>query len=385
MEYKTQRLMIALLKNALDNSTLTQEQKALLDEESLQELYTLSAKHDMAHLVGYSLKKQGLLQTSKLKASFEKQMMLAVFRSENMEHEIDSLVPFFEEEEIDFILLKGAVIKELYPEKWMRTFCDTDVLVREKDIEKAAKSLADKLGYTEKGRTSHDVSFTTPSGVSIELHFDLLEQDMYAGADKLLSKVWESAKVCSGFAHKMEMSDEMAYYYHIVHMAKHFGHGGCGVRPLIDLWIMGKENAENRKRIIDEGGLSAFAETVQHISSVWFENAEHTQLSAMTEEYILSGGVYGNYENRVLSQQAKKGGKLRYLLGRVFMPMESLKQRYPKVRKYPILAPIYQFERMFTMIREKRVKRAIREMKVNANISKDKIKSGADLMKKLGI
>ena len=381
MEYKIQRLMIALLKSAVDSTELTEEQKALINEETLQELYKLSAKHDMAHLVGYSLKTQGFLKTSKIKPAFEKQIMLAVFRYENMSNEIESIVKLFEEEKVDFILLKGAVIKELYPEKWMRTYCDTDLLVREDSLERAAKLLEEKLGYFEKGRTSHDISFTAPSGVSIELHFDLLESDMYVGAEKLLGQVWSSVSPCDGYEHKMEMSDELQYYYHIVHMAKHFGHGGCGVRPFVDLWLMKSENSQSRQRIINEGGLAEFEKTVQRITSVWFEKAEHNQLSAMTEEYVLFGGVYGNYENRVFSQQAKQGGKIKYLISRTFLPMESLKQRYPKVKKYPILAPVYQFERMFTMIREKRVGRALKEMKINANISKDKVKKSAPIAK----
>ena len=385
MEYKIQRLMIALLKNAVDNSELSEEQKSLITEETLQQLYKFSLKHDMAHMVGYSLQKQGFLGESKYKNAFEKQIMLAVFRSENMENEISVLVKLFEEEKIDFILLKGAVIKELYPEKWMRTCCDTDILVREKDVERTGKLLVEKLRYTEKGRSAHDISFSSPSGVSIELHFDLLEADMYAGVDQLLSQVWAGACPCEGFVHKMYMTDEMMYYYHIVHMSKHFGHGGCGVRPFVDLWLMKSDSDENRKKIISEGGLSSFEETVQRITAVWFENGVHNELSLATEEYVLFGGVYGNYENRVYSQQGKQGGKIRYLLSRTFMPMESLKQRYPKVRKYPILAPVYQFERMVAMVRKKRVGKVLREIKINANISKDKVKSGADLMKKLGL
>ena len=38
--------------------------------------------------------------------------------------------------QIPFVPLKGSVIKNLYPDKWMRSSCDTDILVHENDLEK---------------------------------------------------------------------------------------------------------------------------------------------------------------------------------------------------------------------------------------------------------
>ena len=142
---------------------------------------------------------------------------------------------------------------------------------------------------------------------------------------------------------------------------------------------------EERAKMIAESGLVDFENATRTVAKVWFEGGEHSALSGYVEEYILNGGVYGSYENRVYSQQTRQGGKLKYLWKRTFLPMESLKNRYPVVRKYPILAPIYQFERFFTMVREKRLGKAVKEFKVNAKMSKEKIESGADLIKKLGL
>ena len=42
------------------------------DEKELSELYVLSKSHDMAHLVGSALKKNGLLEDGENKKAFEK-------------------------------------------------------------------------------------------------------------------------------------------------------------------------------------------------------------------------------------------------------------------------------------------------------------------------
>lgn len=388
MEYKIQSLMLALLKNEICGAVLSEEHKKSIDEQMLKQLYALSAKHDLAHVVGSCLQKNGLLGAVPIKKAFDKQVMLAVYRDEWMDYEIEALSQLFESEGIDFILLKGSVIKNYYPEKWQRTNCDVDVLVKENELERITELLQEKLNYSKKGRTSHDVSFSTPSGVSIEVHFDLVEGDMHPEGKNLVEKVWKSARPYAGFEHRMAMSDENEYCYHLTHMAKHFRDGGCGVRPFIDLWLMCDRKAYDislRNKMIEDAGLTKFETAVQEVVKAWFGDGEHTVVSVCVEEYVLNGGVYGNFENRVYSQQSRQGGKFKYLWKRTFMPMDSLKQRYPKVKKYPILAPIYQFERMFTMIKEGRAGRALREMRVNAKMSKEKIKSGADLIDRLGL
>ena len=42
---------------------------------------------------------------------------------------------------IPYVLLKGAVIQHLYPEAWMRTSSDIDVLVHEEDLDAAVKAI----------------------------------------------------------------------------------------------------------------------------------------------------------------------------------------------------------------------------------------------------
>ncbi|MBR2472785.1 MAG: nucleotidyltransferase family protein [Clostridia bacterium] len=388
MEYTVQKIMLALLKNAIDGSVLTDDQKAQIDENAAERLYVLSAKHDLAHIVGYSLKKQGIKVSDKIALAFEKQIMLAVFRDEGMSFAIAELSAFLEEEGADFVLLKGSVLKKYYPEKWMRTNCDIDLLVRKTEMDCITKLVCEKLNYTPKGRTSHDVSFAAPNGVSVEIHFDLVEEDIHPEGKGLADRVWLSVRPKEGYKHNLEMSDAAMYCYHLTHMAKHFREGGCGVRSFIDLWLLSNIDTampEEREKMIAESGLVDFENATRTVAKVWFEGGEHSSLSGYVEEYILNGGVYGSYENRVYSQQTRQGGKLKYLWKRTFLPMESLKNRYPVVRKYPILAPIYQFERFFTMVREKRLGKAVEEFKVNAKMSKEKIESGADLIKKLGL
>ena len=112
-----------------------------LPEDAQIRLYRLSKAHDLAHLVGNALIRQDRITDGELKAKFEKQIMVAVYRYEKINHELQRLCRTLNEAKIPFIPLKGAVIRQYYPEPWMRTSCDIDILVREEQVEEAARLL----------------------------------------------------------------------------------------------------------------------------------------------------------------------------------------------------------------------------------------------------
>ena len=96
---------------------------SLTDEKALVEL---AKKHDLAHLVFDALSKNGLPCGSQLAMQ---QYFAAIWRAEQMDHELKSITDVFETEGIHFLPLKGSVIRNLYPETWMRTSADIDLLV----------------------------------------------------------------------------------------------------------------------------------------------------------------------------------------------------------------------------------------------------------------
>lgn len=162
----------------------------------LSALYGVSKKHDIAHLVGDALIKNGLIENGDIKSQFQNQIVMAIYRYENLNYELGRISKILEETKIPFIPLKGAVIRKFYPEPWMRTSCDIDILVHENDLEMATAVLKEKLGYTyeRKEKGSHDIQMYSLSGVHLELHYTLLEEGRLLKADKILSKIWDYAE-----------------------------------------------------------------------------------------------------------------------------------------------------------------------------------------------
>lgn len=360
-----------------------------LSDEELAWLYKLSKTHDLAHLVGDALIKNGLIHNAEIKAKFEKQLMLAVYRREQLDYELTRLCEALEKAQIMFMPLKGSVIREYYPEPWMRTSCDIDVLVREGDLERAVSYLSDNLGYRRESQDSHDVSMFTEGGVHVEVHYDLVEDGRVNSVVSVLKNVWDTAVKSDNGSYHYEMPDEMFYFYHIAHMAKHFvGTGGCGIRPFLDIWILNHRisfDREKRGALLSEGGLDVFAKQAELLSEIWFGNAEHTEITRQMEEYILRGGVYGTSENRIAVQQQKRGGKVKYALSKIFIPYDVIKFHYPVLQKHKWLTPVMEVRRWGKLIFCGHLKRSVKELRYNNSISGNEAAQTQAFLKNVGL
>ena len=128
---------------------------------------------------------------------------------------------------------KGSFIKNFYPEEWMRTGSDIDILIHKENLGDIEKLFTEKLSYKTGITGNHDMGFNTPSGAHIEMHYKLIAGEN--AVTEVLGKIWEEASPKADMEYHYEMSEEMFVFYHIAHMAKHFRHGGCGIRYFIDL------------------------------------------------------------------------------------------------------------------------------------------------------
>lgn len=388
----TKELMFELIACAVEQRAPRDEVREALRQASvveLTELYSLSRHHDMAHLVGYVLDRNDLIDRSEeIYTKFQKQLLLSILRYERLQYELERIGRLFGEQGIDFLPLKGAVLRSDYPEPWMRTSCDIDMLIHTDDLGRAEQALLEKLSYRKCAESTHDVSFFSPSEVNLELHFALNEPE-YRLFDCLeVENVWASATVYDGQPHHYRMSDELFYFYHIEHTAKHFVYSGCGIRPLIDLWILDRRvehDAEARQALLRQEGLDRFADTARALCRVWMEGAAHDELTEFVEPYILEGGVYGSMENFVAVRQARQGGRLRYAMRRIFLPYRTMKENYPCLRKHPYLLPFYHVRRWVGILFGGGVRRSLDELGANGAVSRKKVSGIEQMIDRLGV
>ena len=386
MDQRITQILFTLLRSAICGTKITEEERNNFSPNLLQTLLKLSANHDVLHLLVLGLKKNDLIP--KENADIEKYIFHAVYRYEPIKFEYDNLCAALEKAQIPFLPLKGSVIRKYYPEPWMRTSCDIDILVHREDLETAISYLKDNLHCVEKDRTTHDVSLFTQTGIHVELHFDLVEEGRANDAIDVLRSVWDDAVLYGNSEYRYEMSDAFFYFYHIAHMAKHFEIGGCGIRPFIDLWILDHMEAVDlaaRDELLSRGKLLEFANVSRALSEVWFGGKEPDEQLHQMQDFLLRGGVYGSIDNRVALQQKKSGGRLGYILSRMFIPCTKLKRYYPVLEKHHWLMPIMQIRRWFMLLKPDVAQRAKQEMAINGNIRKEKAEEMKKFKENIGL
>lgn len=381
-------ILVCLLRREVCGGSADVGIKNALSPQMLQALYALSQKHDLAHLVAQALSGLGVLGTDPLSLEFKKQAMQAVYRYAKQDRDYRQICDAFEEACIPYIPLKGAVLRGFYPEPWMRTSCDIDILVKEAQLDAAAEVLTQKLNFRKEGKNSHDLSLFSPNGTHLELHYWAVDQEFLEQTKPVLMRIWQAAAPKEAGLYCHCLSDEMFYFYHIAHMAKHFENGGCGIRPFLDLWILNHRmeyDREGREALLSQGGMLQFARAAEKLSQVWFSGEEADPLSAKLERFILDGGVYGTLQNSVAVHQAQKGGRLRYALSKIFLPYRIIQYCYPILQKHRWLTPFYEVRRWLRLIFTKDARRSLRTLRTNATISSSEIASTADLMEYLGL
>ncbi len=351
----------------------------------LADLYALSVKHDLAHLVGYVLQKNNLLDTkTEIGEKFHKQMMIAVYRTTTNQYDYKQICQILNDAKIPFVPLKGAVIRPLYPQSWLRTSCDIDVLVEEKNLKKASQALT-RNGYKELEKDFHSLSFVANSGTHIELHFNLNELD--AKLDKVLNTAWNYASSKEDYLYAF--SSEFFIFHALAHIVCHFRNGGCGIRTVLDLWLILKTfsfDEDKLNALLQKAGIEKFYKAITKLTKVWFEGEEHSELTRQMQSYILTGGVYGTTHNKATVSMAKKQNKFKAVLYRLFPPYSIMKSLYSILEKYPILLPFYWIKRTFKLIFKKgKAKSALNEVKATKNVSQDRVAETTKMLDELGL
>ena len=373
--------MTALIASEVCGKAIDPSQDPFSDEE-LAALYKLSKAHDLAHLVGDALIKNKLISNAEIKSKFEKQLMTAVYRYERINYELNCLRTILNDAKMPFIPLKGSIIRRYYPEPWMRTSCDIDILVREEQVDEAAQLLVDRYGYTYEKKNYHDISLMSGSGVHLELHYSIKERK--DNIDSLLSECWSYAVRWEGFEYGF--TNEFFLFHQFAHASYHFLGGGCGIRPFIDVFLLEKKLSFNQGKLdemLQRTGIKKFSDEMLCLANLWFGNGEHDSITRSMEQFVLTGGVYGTAENSVAVSQQKERGRIGYILRRIWLPYDLLCTTYPRLKGRRYLQPFYEIRRWFRVFNVDARKRKKNDLNAIKQLSPERKDNVNQMLKEL--
>lgn len=174
---------------------------------------------------------------------------------------------------IPVILLKGSVLRRVYPRPDWRQMCDLDLFVGEKNLPAAAGILA-SLGFRAiEDKNDHHQSYDKPPYLHVELHTRLVHR-----RDRQLdffSNPWSEAQPAEGVPGAYILRPNAFYLHMLTHMFLHYGAQDCTIRAVLDVALFRSVYGSQ----LDEGvlrqgfkrlHLAWLAGAVEQLAESWF-------------------------------------------------------------------------------------------------------------------
>lgn len=343
------------LVSALLNDKQIDSQR--LQAVDLKALYAFAEAHTLRGITAFALEHAGINDGNFLAAKGQAIRKVIIFSIER-----EKVISELEKAGIWYMPLKGSILKDYYPALGMRESADCDILIdpsRAYDV----KAIMKNLGFTTVksfGEFHHDVYFKRPL-CNFEMHRKLIgnlrHEKLYEYYSDVKSRLIKDENNSFGY----HFSIEDFYVYMTAHEFKHYSGGGTGLRSLLDVYIYIRKfdnslDWEYLSRELEAAGLAEFERSNHELAVRLFDGQELNDDDDEMLKYILSSGTYGTVENSVKNRLRKNPmGKFRYILSRIFLPMNEIKYDYPFFYKHKYLIPFLPVLRVIKAVRKRKI------------------------------
>ena len=386
MDKTFSKVIISIVKSALDGKPCS-----IPADFDLEKAYNVANYHNIVVMMYYGIVNSGVRLESEINDKFLISASASVSQVEQQISKLDTLFNAFEKNKIDYLPLKGTVIRSLYPKKEMRAMGDSDILIREEQYEQIS-GIMQELGYTFFEHWDHVRSWVKRP-MLIELHnspMPLKEEDYYS----YYKDGWHLAKQMTSDGHRYELSDEDCWIFLLVHFAKHYRISGIGIRHVADMYLYLKSHPDMDKDYIrqelEKLQLYTFSQNVLKLVNVWFAGEEPDDITNIMTEVIIGGGSFGdaNKKSKTDALIERKKGKNTSRIGRffkaLFMPYRDMCILFPFLKKLPFLLPFMWIWRAIRTVIFKRDRISARFKEVRA-LSKEAINTREKELEAVGL
>ena len=343
-----------------------------IDKNELAFFIKLSKHHSLMAFLYQAINNVKANVPNEALTELEQYYLANLRKSVLFDKERNELFAYLKEKQIEYLPLKGIIIKNYYLDPYTREFADNDILFEDKGSA-LIRDFFKSRQYTVElyKKSNHDVYIKKPF-YNFEMHRALF----YENEDNL-----KSVKYFKDYLAKSPKKDEYEHYltnedfyiYFLAHSYKHYHVSGCGIRTLIDICLYLKNNDLDfdyvNKELI-KLDLLDFSNDIKSLSFKLFDNQELNDKEIEMLLFISSSGTYGTLEHSV-DKGVKEKGKFGYMMKRIFPPYSFYKSAYPWAYYSFVLIPIAWLCRFFRIL-FKNPKKATSELKMIKNHKDDK-------------
>ncbi len=233
------------LTELLSLSMNTKERIENWEEINWRELLYLSHLHQVIPMLYEGLEKSKLIQNAN-KEFVNEIRKISITQSVAQLHRTLLFLDIYEqfqEDKIQAVVVKGVILRYLYPNENYRQSGDEDVYIKKEDFNIVNKIL-ERNGfqcekkYSSMGDLKQEMSYEHPSGLVIEIHTDLFDYsfELFRHMEDLFENAFEhsiSVQIESTLVQTLSLDEHFLFL--VIHSAKHFISLGLGIRQLCDI------------------------------------------------------------------------------------------------------------------------------------------------------
>ena len=335
-------------------SALTGEKISLPEDFVFLKGVKIARRHKIEVMFYYGALNCGFGQDEPLMQELFTLVCGNIAANEQQIYSVKEIFSAFDEQEIDYLPLKGVLLKNIYPKPEMRSMGDADILIKTQQYDKI-KPIMVKLGYKKVTESYHEF-ISKKNNINIELHKRLIpsyNKDYYS----YFGDGWSLAKLKNGTSYSMTDEDQLIYLF--THFAKHYRDAGIGIKHMTDLWVYRKSkpllDEKYIKKELTALQLYGFYVNIINTLAVWFDGIEGDEKTDFITDVIFNSGVYGTRDKHAISDAVKISRstnkvKTRKLFKLIFPAYQVMGIKYPLLKKAPFLLPIMWIHRILTTI-----------------------------------
>lgn len=345
-------------KNALDMIYLTvcavtgkTPERARVETLDPASLFTVCQKHVLTACVAYALESAGINDHN-----FTQAKEKAIRKNILLDAERRSILSRFEKEQIWYMPLKGALLKDWYPKLGMRQMSDNDILF-DPAYRSQVREIMKSRGFQLKNARRNVDEYEKEPVYNFEMHASLFPEQYGIGHEMAAYYRDVRARLIRDDAHPFgyHFSDEDFYLYMLAHEYKHFSDGGTGVRSLVDTYVFlhrfgSKMNRAYIRAELEKLHMTDYEKQNRVLAMKLFSGDALTEQEQALLDYHIFSGTYGTIQNKYdrKIRRSAGGSKKSYIISRIFPPMNYYKMRFPWAYRCKILIPAAWLYRVFS-------------------------------------
>jgi len=230
----TSEIMVALLRASLGTGSLPDSTR--LAQCDWARLTLLARHHGIGPILFRALQERAASVPAEFLKIFKAAYVTNAFHNQLAQQSVDEIGAVLSSERIPVILMKGAaLLRTLYDDQGLRTLCDVDLLVDERDVERADTQLQARgmklFVHEEVGSRCHYslvYCWQHPRTIPVELHWRIFERYRPYVFD--LDAVRAQARPLPGMPPNVLA---MAPEHELAHLCMHLERHGITYRSLI--------------------------------------------------------------------------------------------------------------------------------------------------------